>query len=93
MVVINTETYEEIIKFCSKFKGLIWQIHCEAEVWKNFPDIEPQVLSAILSKESQKDIKHRYHIVLRSAPNLLKEYVSGYFLIIQTISNTFNDSF
>lgn len=71
MVVISTETHENICRFCANFKGL--NIHCEQELIKNFPDIESHVLSAILSKEWQKNIKHRHHLVVRAGPNLLKE--------------------
>lgn len=73
MVVISTETYEEICKFCSNFKGLTF--HCEQELHEKFSHIDSQVLSAILSKEWQKNIKHRHHIILRAAQNLLKEWV------------------
>lgn len=71
MVVVSTELHEEICKFCSLFKGLT--LKCEEELRKEFVDVDPQVLSAILSKESQKHIKHRHHIIVRSAPKLLRE--------------------
>lgn len=71
MVIVSTQTYEEICKFCENFYGLT--IDCEQELYKKFPGIDAQVLSAILSKEWQKIIKHRHHIISRAAPNLLKE--------------------
>lgn len=71
MVVISTETYEKICEFCMKFKGLT--IYCEQELHKKFPEIDPQVLSAILSKEWQKHIKNRHHDIVRAGRNLLKE--------------------
>lgn len=71
MVVISTEIYEKICEFCTKFRGLT--IYCEQELHKNFSEVDPQVLSAILSKEWQKHIKHRHHKIARSGPDLLKE--------------------
>lgn len=71
MVVISTQVYDEICKCCENFHGLA--IDCERKLFKKFPDIDVQVLSAILSKEWQKIIKHRHHIISRAAPNLLKE--------------------
>lgn len=71
MVVISTELYEDICNFCANFKGL--NIHCEQELIKAFSDIDPHVLSAILSKEWQKNIKHRHHLIVRDGPKLLKE--------------------
>lgn len=71
MVVVNTEVYEEICKFCAEFNGL--NIYCEKELIKHFPHVDSYVLSAILSKEWQKNIKHRHHLVVRSGQNLLKE--------------------
>lgn len=71
MVVISTETHNNICEFCSNFKGLTF--HCEQELYKTFADIDAQVLSAILSKEWQKHIKHGYHIISRKAHNLLRE--------------------
>lgn len=71
MVVISTETYEKICEFCTKFKGLT--IHCEQELRKQFTDVDPQVLSAILSKEWQKHIKTWHHRIVRAGPDLLKE--------------------
>lgn len=71
MVVINTETYEKICEFCTKFRGLT--IHCEQELRKKFSEIDPQVLSAILSKEVQKHIKHWHHRIARTGHDLLKE--------------------
>lgn len=71
MVVVSTQTYDEIRKFCENFHGLT--IDCEQELYKRFPEIDAQVLCAILSKEWQKINKHRHHIINRAAPNLLKE--------------------
>lgn len=71
MVVVSTQTYIEICKFCENFHGLT--IDCEQELYKKFSNIDAQVLSAILSKEWQKIIKLRHHIINRAAPNLLKE--------------------
>lgn len=71
MVVISTEIYEEICRFCAEFKGLT--IDCEKKLWEEFPEIKAQILSAILSKECQKIIKHRHHVVKHSGENLLKE--------------------
>lgn len=71
MVVISTQIYEDICRFCSNYKGL--SINCEEDLRKNFANINEEVLSAILSKECQKNIKHRYHFLLRSGPSLLKE--------------------
>ncbi|XP_031626679.1 protein C15orf41 homolog [Contarinia nasturtii] len=72
MVIISTENYEKIVEFCSKFKGLT--IHCERQLHKKFSDIDSQVLSAILSKEWQKHIKQRHHIILKSSRIYLQEY-------------------
>ena len=71
MVVISTEEYEKICEFCAKFRGLT--IHCEQKLREEFSHIDPQVLSAILSKEWQKYIKTRHHRIVRSAADLLKE--------------------
>lgn len=71
MVVVSTNIYEEICQFCSNFNGLT--IHCEQELHEQFANIDAQVLSAILSKEWQKNIKHRHHIIVRVGHNLLKE--------------------
>lgn len=71
MVVINTDDYEKIVEFCSKYKGLT--INCEKELHRKFSNIDSQVLSAILSKEWQKHIKHRHHIIVKSSRSLLKK--------------------
>lgn len=71
MVIVSTQTYEEICKFCENFDGLT--IDCEQELYKRFSDLDAQALSAILSKEWQKIIKHRHHVISRAGPNLLKE--------------------
>lgn len=73
MVVIHTEIYEEICKFCADFRGLT--IDCEQQLQQTFRCIDARVLSAILSKQWQKHIKNRHHIIVRAGPNLLKEYV------------------
>ncbi|XP_055325956.1 CDAN1-interacting nuclease 1-like, partial [Sitodiplosis mosellana] len=49
-------------------------IHCEQELRKFFSHIDPQVLSAILSKEWQKHIKQWHHRIARSGADLLREY-------------------
>lgn len=71
MVIVSTQMYEEICKFCENFRGLT--IDCEQQLHERFSDIDAQVLSAILSKEWQKINKHRHHVISRAAPNLLKE--------------------
>lgn len=71
MVIVSMQTYEAICKFCENFHGLT--IDCEHELYKKFPHLDAQVLSAILSKEWQKIIKHRHHVISRAASNLLKE--------------------
>lgn len=71
MVVVNAETYDKIRKCFSSFSGLT--IHCEQELRKKFSDLDPQVVSAILSKEWQKHIRNRHHYIIRDAHNLLQE--------------------
>lgn len=71
MVVISSESFHEICEFCTSFRGLT--IHCEQDLRKKFSEIDPQVLSAILSTFVKKHIKQRHHRIARSGPDLLKE--------------------
>lgn len=71
MVIISTETYEKICDFYTNFEGLT--INCEQKLHETFPGIDSQVLSAILSKEAQKQIKHRHYQMTRCGAQLLRE--------------------
>lgn len=74
MIVLSTETYEKI---CDFFKNThIMSMGCEEELEKQFSYVEAPVLGAILSKKRQKHIKNRHHLILKSAPFLLKKWVN-----------------
>lgn len=73
MVVISTEIYEKIQLSFRKFHGLA--IHCEQELRKKYPELDPIVITAILSKEWQKHVKNNHHFMQKAANKLLKEYV------------------
>lgn len=73
MVVLSIAKYTRICDFITKYKGLT--IDCDRDLRSKFPDIEPQTLSAVLSKEWQKRIKKHHHNIVQMAPNLLKRYV------------------
>lgn len=71
MAVIDTETYTKIRKCFSNFQGL--GMHLEQEVIKKFPEIDPIVIAAILSKLWQKHIRNQHQHIVRHADSLLKE--------------------
>lgn len=71
MVVVNTETYMKIRKCFSNFQGL--GMHLEQEVITKFPDIDPIVIAAILSKLWQRHIRNQHQHIVRNADNFLKE--------------------
>lgn len=71
MVVVNTETYMKIRECFSNFQGL--GMHLEQEAIQKFPDIDPIVILAILSKLWQKQIRNQHQHIVRNADNLLKE--------------------
>lgn len=71
MVVLNTQTYGEMCDFIAQFTGL--SIYCEEKLKKRFSDIDPQVVSAIRSREWQKHTRNLHQRISRSAYKLLRE--------------------
>lgn len=71
MVVVSTEIYEKVRRCIASFSGLT--IHCEQELRKRFSNLDPQVVSAILSKEWQKHIRNHHYHIIRNANSLLQE--------------------
>lgn len=71
MVILNTDTYNEICSFILKFSGL--NIYCEEEITKAFSSIDPQVVIAILCRERQKHTRKLHHNIQQSAAQFLDE--------------------
>lgn len=71
MVVISTKTYNTIRKFYENFNGL--SHYCEQEAKKTFSDIHPYTVTAILSKEWQKNTRYQHHNIQRVAKLIMSE--------------------
>lgn len=71
MVIVSTDSYMKIKRYFENFNGLT--IHCEQNLKQIFTELDPLVVSAILSKEWQKHIKYHHHNIMRMAAIILKE--------------------
>ncbi|XP_055690558.1 CDAN1-interacting nuclease 1-like [Lutzomyia longipalpis] len=76
MVVIAVDKYNEIVKFIRNFRGLM--IDCERELQKTFPEFSeyPIVLSSIISREVQTQLKTTYYHIQAQSSTILQQYES-----------------
>jgi hypothetical protein len=72
VVMINEITYNKIVNFLSEFQGL--SIECEDEASKCFPDIPPQTIKSIISKQGQNSLKTFFFKNTKRADLILAEY-------------------
>lgn len=72
MVIVNETTYNQIVDFLFKYKGL--SIECEEEVSKRFPDIPPDTIKSIISKQGQNTLKLFFYKYTKRSDSIIAEY-------------------
>lgn len=72
MVIINEVTYNSIVDFLFKYQGL--SIECEEEVSKRFPEIPPDTIKSIISKQGQNSLKIFFYKYTKRSDSIIAEY-------------------
>ena len=72
MVILNQVTYNKLVDFLSRYPGL--SIECEEEASKCFPDIPPETISSIISKQGQYSLKSFFYKFTKRADVIILEY-------------------
>lgn len=72
MVIINETTYNQIVDFLFNFKGL--SIECEEEASKRFPEIPPNTIKSIISKQGQNSLKTFFYKYTKRSGAIIAEY-------------------
>lgn len=72
MVIINEATYNQIVDFLFRYQGL--SIECEEEASKRFPQIPPETIKSIISKQGQNSLKIFFYKYTKRADAIIAEY-------------------
>lgn len=73
MAIISLDLYKEIQEFLENYPKL-W-VYCDKElIEKYISQVDPEILSAICSKEWQKQIKRVHHRVIKNSKHIMDNY-------------------
>lgn len=72
MVILNEVVYKRLVDFLSRYSGL--SIECEEEASKFYPDIPPETISSIISKQGQYSLRSFFYKFTKRADVIISEY-------------------
>lgn len=73
MIVLETDTYNNIIKYIQNYDGLL--IDCEKDIVQHFETVPRNTLCSIVSRENQNRCKQLHFSLNSKAEILLQQYV------------------
>ena len=64
--------YQKIVTWIRNFNGL-W-VECGKQVQSVFPDVDPVILSSIVSREGQNRMRQQHNAISRDIKRILQDY-------------------